>query len=162
MYNIGEYVVTVTNGICEISEEIDKEVEGTVKSYYLLIPENDKSSKLFIPKEIASKRMRKIMDYEEATELIEKFDSIPEVTIHNEKMCEKEYKEAMLSREPEKVAAVAKTIHKRRLERINQGKKTTTIDEKYFKIAFDMLSSELSYSLGCDISDIKQKINELM
>ena len=44
------------------------------------------------------------------------------------------------------------------MERISEGKKSTSNDEKYFNIAEDKLYGELAISLGIDKKEVKEYI----
>ncbi len=48
----------------------------------------------------------------------------------------------------------------RRLERSAQGKKSTAVDEHYFKLAEESLYSELAFAIGRDKSEMKDLIEE--
>ena len=51
-----------------------------------------------------------------------------------------------------------KTIYQRKEERLNQGKKLSATDEKYFKLAQDNLQTELSISLEIPVNEMERYI----
>ena len=53
---------------------------------------------------------------------------------------------------------ILKTIHERRKQRLAAGKKTTSSDEKYFKMAEDSLYGELAISLGMTRDEAKEYV----
>ena len=87
---------------------------------------------LHIPVETAEKRVRKILNKEEAIQ----------------------------SRDPEQLIRVIKNMYHRRKQRTIQGKKTTAVDERYFKIAVHNLHSELAFALGCKEDEIQDMIQK--
>ena len=160
MFQIGDCVVSSTNGICNIEDQVWLDLSGEKRMYFLLIPMKDTSSKLYIPVDSAEKRIRKAMTEDEATKLLASLKVIPELEIKNEKFCEKEYKAAVYSGDPVMLAKVIKTIYLRREKRLSSGKKTTVIDDRYFKTAIHVLHSELAYALGSEEDAVEGKIIE--
>lgn len=155
MLQVGDYVVSSANGICKIEEEVEQEWSGAKKSYFMLIPIKEKSARLYIPKETAGERIRKAMDYENAKAFIDSLGNVEELQIENEKSCEKEYKEALYSRQPERIAGAIKTMYLRTKRRNEKGMKSTAVDERYFKTAVHLLHSELAYALGCEEQEVE-------
>ena len=47
MFNVGDFVLNATNGICEIVDEVDLDMSGNkqIKSYFLLVPVGEQSAK---------------------------------------------------------------------------------------------------------------------
>lgn len=87
---------------------------------------------------------------------------IDEKDIQNEKMREQEYKEAILSGSNKKIAAILKLIYIRKQERAEQGKKLSSTDERYFKLAEYMLFSELSFVLNVPREHMEQYIADMI
>lgn len=160
MLQIGDYVVSSSNGICKIEEETWQDWSGEKTLYFVLIPINEKGSKVYIPVKTAEQRVRKAMTESEAWQLISNLKLLPDIVIENQKFCEKEYKTAIYSGDPVMVARAIKTIYSRMRVRTSSGKKATAIDERYFKTAIHILHSELSYALGCKEDEVESKILE--
>lgn len=160
MLQVGDYVVSSANGICKIEEEVEQNWSGKKKTYFMLLPVKEKGTKLYIPIDTAEQRIRKAMDYDEAEDFIDSLGSVLELKIENDKLRENEYKQAVYSGEPSRIASVIKTIYVRMQKRLVQGKKTTAIDERYLKTAVHMLHSELAYALGCEEEEVEGIIME--
>lgn len=158
MFKIGDYVVNSQNGVCKIEDVIKMNISGASKEYYLLIPQNEQNAKVYIPVDTAAQRIRLAMDREQALNLIRKMKTIEELTIENEKVREKLYKDVLNGRNPVLLVSVIKTLYLRRQERLNEGKKNTTVDEHYFKLAENHLHNELAFALKVS----KQEVNEMI
>ena len=76
----------------------------------------------------------------------------------NDKLREQEYKEAIQSCNPAELIGIIKNLYLRKKERNEQGKKSTVIDERYFKLAEDNLYSELAFAIGRDKSEMRKII----
>lgn len=158
MFKKGDFVVNSNNGICEISEITTMNMSGQNKEYYVLVPIQEKTAKVFVPVDIAEKRIRLAMSKDEAWDLIKGIKSIDEAYVENEKEREKIYKEALASRDPNRLISIIKTLYLRKQKRLEEGKKNTAVDERYFKLAENHLHSELAFSLGVDKSEVSEII----
>lgn len=160
MYKIGDFVININNGICEIKDIVSMNISGSNKDYYLLVPVEEKTAKIYIPVDNATQRIRCTMSEEEVWSLIRGIKDIPEVYIDNEKEREKIYKEALSSLDPKQLISIIKTLYLRRQKRLDEGKKTTAVDERYFKLAEKYLHAEIAYVLGVEKSEVQQIIVE--
>ena len=61
MFEKGDFVVNTNNGICEISDIVTMNMSGVEKEYYILIPIEEKTAKVYLPVDIAEKRIRLTM-----------------------------------------------------------------------------------------------------
>ena len=68
------------------------------------------------------------------------------------------YKQAIQSNNPEQLIGIIKLIYQRKKTRQEQGKKTTTVDGRYFNLAENLLYSELELVLQKDKDEIYQMI----
>ncbi len=160
MYQKGDYVVKIPEGICRIEDVMQLDIYDTDKEYYMLVPISEKSSKIYIPTDNAEGRIRKVISKEEALKFIKSIPEIDAKDIPNEKMREQEYKTSILSCNNEKIVSIIKSIYARKQERMEQGKKITTTDDKYFKRAEDVLFSELSFVLNIPKDKMEQFISD--
>lgn len=162
MFEKGNFVINATNGICEITDIVDMEVAGAKKEYYLLIPVEEKNAKVYIVVNGAEHKIRLVMTKDKAMELIKEIPNIQEAWVENEKERERLYKDAIASRDPKRLVAIIKTLYNRRKERTDAGKKSTAVDERYFKLVQNQLHAELAFALGKEKNQIEQIILENM
>lgn len=132
MFEVGDHVVSMANGICEIKDVVEMEMSGSRKEYFLLIPESEANSKVYVPVDSAEKRIRKAMDKKSALSVIEQISDMEELIITNEKERETRYKEAVRSCDPKLLVGIIKNMYIRKQQRLAEGKKCTAMDEKYF------------------------------
>ena len=154
MFKKGDFVVNTNNGICEIKDVVTMNMSGTDKEYYLLIPINEQTAKVYVPVDLSTQRIRLAMNKDEALSLIESIPDIHETYIENEKERERTYKEALNSRDPKRLVGIIKTLYLRSQKRLDAGKKNTAVDDRYFKLAENHLHNELAFALEIDKSEI--------
>ena len=158
MFKKGDFVVNTNNGICEIKDVVTMNMSGTDKEYYLLVPINEQTAKVYVPVDLSTQRIRLAMNKDEALSLIESIPDIHETYIENEKERERTYKEALNSRDPKRLVGIIKTLYLRRQKRLDAGKKNTAVDDRYFKLAENHLHNELAFALEIDKSEILELI----
>ena len=156
MFEIGDYVLNATNGICKISEIVELDMSGDkqLKSYFLLRPVEEENDRVYIPVDNADKRIRKVITQDEAKAVL---DRIPEIEER-----ETRYKEAVRSCEPDSVISLLKCLHIRNEQRAQAGKKATSVDERYGKMAEHNLNAELAFVLEKDKQEIKDIIHDML
>lgn len=162
MYEIGSYVVKANNGVCRIEDILHLDLPGTDRNrlYYLLIPLENKNSKLYVPTDTAEQNLRRTLSEEEAWTVIRSIPATEAAWIANDKLREQAYKEALHSCDPTALVSIIKNLYLRKKQRTEQGKKSTATDERYFKLAEDHLYAELAFALGKDKSEMRQIITD--
>ena len=149
MFEKGDYVAYGTKGVCQVEEITELAMKGTAegKLYYVLRPCFQKGSTLFTPVDNEKTIIRSVMSRDEAAALVDGIAGIEALLEKNDKEREKQYKEAIRSCDPRQWIRIIKTSYLRGQERIAQGKKATTVDERYFHAAEEQLYEELSIAL---------------
>lgn len=160
MFNIGDTVVC-SNGVCTI-EKIGP-LTGMGKSaadrtYYTLRPCFDNAATIYVPVDGDDNALRFALGKSEVKKLMKEIDDLDQINISDEKKRELEYKNAVNSKDPRKLIRIIKTMYYRRKARIESGKKSTAIDERYFRIAENRLYEEVALALGKDRDEVKEYI----
>ena len=162
MFDVGEYVVFGSDGVCEVESIGPLDMEGISKEtiYYTLIPVGKTGNgKIYAPVNGKRTTIRRIIDKEGADRLIDDIKNIGKLTITDEKKREERYKEVIHNCDLREVIQLMKEIRARKEMRDAIGKKLTALDERYFGIAENCLYSELSFPLEMDKTQIKDYIS---
>lgn len=162
MFRVGDYVVYGNTGICRIEDitHLDNGVGDSDKLYYVLVPDDGRGGKSFLPVDNTKVVLRAVITKEEALELIDRIPRIEKIGVGNDKQREEKYKELAKQCDCESWVTIIKTIYVRRQERIAQGKKITATDDKYCRIAEDSLYSELGFAIGKNKDEMEAFIRE--
>ena len=126
----------------------------------MLAPYGDGKGKIYAPTDNEKVTMRKVITKTEAEQLIKEMPAIEELWVTDEKMRELKYKEALKTCDYRAWISIIKTLYCRKQQRISQGKKITSLDERYLKAAENELYSELSLTLGIPKNEMERYINE--
>ncbi len=164
MFEKGGYIVYGTTGVCVVEDITSPDIKGVAgnRLYYVLSPCFQKGNRIFTPVDNEKVTLRAVMSREEAAALIDRIPEIEELWETDDKQREKHYKEAIRSCDPQEWIRIIKTSYLRQEERRAQGKKATTVDERYFRSAEDHLYSELAVSLEMPREEVKSYIQGRM
>lgn len=160
MFEKGDYVVYGTKGVCRVEEITEPDMKGTAagRLYYVLRPCFQKGSTIFTPVDNEKTVMRAVMSRTEADALVDGLSGIEALQESSDKEREKQYREAIRSTDPRQWVRIIKTSYLRGQERRAQGKKVTTVDERYLHAAEEQLHEELSIALGVPKEEIREYI----
>ena len=161
-FQIGDLVVKPVTGVCRVEDFLELKLTPSEKTkpYYLLIPLGSETGKLYLPADHAEEHLRKAMTETEALALIAAIPEIEEIAIHDEHFGEQKYKEAVKSSDPVQLIRIIKLTYLRNKKRTDQGKKISSVDERYFKMAESNLYTELELALNKGRDEIHQMIAE--
>ena len=160
MFKKGEYVIYSNVGVCQIIDISTLNMHGAPKDklYYILQPVNQNKSKVFTPVDNKKVVIRNLISKQDVEVLISDIPNIKALSIKDEKLREQTYKDCIKSCQCRQLLSLIKTIYQRKEERSNKGKKLSSTDEKYFKLAQDNLNTELSISLQMPLDEMESYI----
>ncbi len=160
MFQVGDFVVNASNGVCRIEDVVTMEMPGGrgAKECFLVVPLGGNAAKMYVPVENKKNQIRSIMSKKQAGDLLDDITSIHEAWIESDKLREKTYKEAIYSCDPRQLVSILHTMYNRGQARQAEGKKITTIDERYFRIAEKNLLEELAFVLDLEPEQVRTMI----
>jgi len=158
----GSYVLCGGHGVCRIEAITGMNLLGEKKErlYYVLSQVYTCGSRLYIPVDNQKILMRPLLTKEEVDKLIGKIPEIEELWISNEKEREQAYKAALQTCDCEEAIKIMKTLYLRKKLRLENGKKVTAIDMKYFHLAEELLYGELAVVLSIEKDKVESYITE--
>ncbi len=160
MFQEKEMIIYGNHGICEVEHvgKLNMPMIDPDRLYYTLQPCKEKASLIYAPVENNKTTMRKTMTKEEAKELLKQVPQLDTIWIANDRERESCYKEAIKSCNCHELIRIIKTLYLRKRKRMEDGKKPTAIDERYFHQAEEQLYGELSFVLKLDKNEIEKQI----
>lgn len=160
MFEVGDYVVHGNSGVCKVEDVQTMDGIGNQKrTYYTLIPIYSSGSKLFVPTDSKKVVTRAVMSKSEAEELLKEWEQIETLWVENDKKREEVYKEALRSCDCREWAKLIKTSHQRNQERIQSGKKVTSNDERYLRMAEEHLFGELAIPFEMSRDEVEDYVS---
>lgn len=162
MFQEGDYVVCGNNGICVVENVTTLNMTNISKDslYYILKPVYSESSKVYIPVNNHKAVIRPALTEKEVHDLIARIPSLELIWVENEKQREHTYKECMRNNNCEDFVRIIKTLYLRKKDRQLKGQKVIGLDDRYLKMAEDLLYGELAVALGIEKKDVQAYITE--
>ena len=162
MFEIGDFIVYGNSGVCRVEKVgyLDTSMVSQKKLYYTLNPYYTSGNTIFTPVDNQKVIMRPVMKKEEAERLIREIPEIESLWIPDEKKREFEYKQAFGKCDCRELVKIIKTIYIHKKHRIAEGKKVTSVDERYFNMAENNLYGELAIPLGMDKEKVREFVTE--
>ena len=160
MFQVDEIIVYGKQGVCKIvaKGKLDMSMIDKNKEYYTLVPCKEKKSVIYAPVENNKTVMRHVLTPEEVNSLLKEIPTLKEIRVENERERESCYKEILGSCNCRELIRILKTLYLRKQSRIENGKKITAVDERYFYLAEEQLYGELSFVLGKTKDEILKEI----
>lgn len=162
MYKIGELIIYGKDGVCKVEDIGTPNITGINKEkvYYTLKPIYQ-DGKIFTPVD-TSVFMRAIITHDELQQLIEFIPSIEETQCNekNSRVLQDYYKEFLKTHECSDLLTIMKSAYDKKTDAINNGKKFGQIDEKFMKIAEDLIHDEFAVVLGIPRNEVATYIEE--
>lgn len=164
MFKVNDYVMHGGNGVCQIVKIGGIDLYGANKDrlYYTLMPVFGRGSMIYTPMDSEKTVIRALISKNEAMGLLESFTKAECIQVTDEKLRENAYKEAIKSYECDKWLGLIKTIYMRKEERENNGKKITSLDERYLKLAKEYLFGELSIVLETEKDKLEKRMSLIL
>jgi CarD family transcriptional regulator len=150
MFKINDYVV-YKKEVCKIVD-IKKMND---REYYILIPINDNTLKNYVPKD--SNLLRNLITKQELKNIIAEMKDITPI-ITNDKLMENEYRTLLKNGTHQDLIKIIKTTYLRNQNRLDQNKKISGTDDKYFNLAEKYLYTEFSVVLNKTLEETKEYI----
>lgn len=160
MFRVGEMIVYGKHGVCKVVArgKLDMPMIDKSKEYYTLLPCKEKAAVVYAPVENNKTIMRYVLTPEAVNNLLKEVPALEEIRVENERERENCYKETLSSCDCRELIRILKTLYLRKQSRLENGKKITAVDERYFHLAEEQLYGELSFVLGKTKDEILEEI----
>lgn len=162
MFHKGDYIVYGISGPCLVADVTRLSMPGCdgKRKYYVLRPVNSSKSTIYSPVDNDKVIIRQIITREEAEDLLQEIPGIKQIHVENEKLREEQYKEIMKNSDLHDCIGLIKTLYHKRQVRLDQGRKFTSVDERYLREALDTLTSELAIALDMDNQEAERTFQD--
>ncbi|MEE8886617.1 MAG: CarD family transcriptional regulator [Eubacteriales bacterium] len=164
MYKKGEYIVYGSSGPCLVTDITRLDMPGCdrKRKYYVLRPVISNRSTIYCPVDNQKVKTRDVMGPSEAKEMLSDIADMPSMKIDNEKKREDQYREVLRNTNFRDWISMLKMLVLRRQIRADEGRKFTSVDERYLREVGDIATCELSIALGEDRNKVHDKLVDLI
>jgi CarD family transcriptional regulator len=164
MYQVGERIIYGSNGVCVIDEikMIEVPHTGEEKAYYIIKPIYQEC-KISVPTD-TKMFMRPIISAEEARTLVENIPNVDAQPYYNTALRQLQdyYEKKISSHSCEDLIELTVSLHRKKIQVLQQKRKFGAIDERYMKRAEELLFGELSVVLDMPKAEVREMISKQM
>ncbi len=164
MYQCGDQVLYGAHGVCRVLESETRTVDRKKVEYYALEPVDQPGARYYIPigNPAAVAKLRPLLSKEALDTLIHSEAVSADAWINDENQRKQRYRELICSGDREQLLRMVCTLHRRKKEMIQAGRKLHLCDENFLRDAQKLLSSEFSTVLNIRQDEVGEYIqNEL-
>lgn len=155
MYKINDYIV-YKHDVCKIKNIKKNEINND--TYYVISPIDEESLIINTPIDNRMGYIRNLISLNEAKKLIDNIPNVELIDDFTEKNIENIYKNLINIGGHNELIKIIKTTYIRNNKRINEKKKISEKDDKYFNLAEKYLYNELSIVFEMSFDEIKNYI----
>jgi len=159
--NIDDAVIHIPEGVCRVTDVIEREIEGFgTREYYVLVPVYDAGTKIFVPTDADSGKIRPVIDADTALSLIDSLPTAESVWVVNDKARQLRFSEILSHCDHKEMISLMRTLKNKSEETRDSGKKFHSADERAFREVKRILFGEFGFVLGITPKEVPGFIEE--
>jgi CarD family transcriptional regulator len=162
MYKIGELVVYSEHGVCKIDNISEKTYGGKTRTYYELHPIDNVDLIINIPVDNKKVVIEKVLEEDEAKQIIQSFVEPGLDWISDVKQRNKEYQNLVKTGDRVNISRLVNTLIRKKHEVALDKKQLGEQDKRLLTKAKHLLFEELAVSLNKSYEEIEYKVRSLM
>ncbi len=159
MFNIGDVVIYSMHGLSRIDDICEKTISNVTKKYYVLHPLDQASLTISAPVDSNKVVIQKMLDEEEAKEILQSFQQPGASWIENSKQRYTQYQHIVSTGERKEIAKITNTLMRKDLELHLENKKLYDQDRRLLDPVQTLLFKELAMSLDTTFEKISEQVN---
>lgn len=162
MFERDEYVFYESGGICQIADIRVAPLESMPadRTYYIMKPLHDPNSVVYIPVDSDKVFLRRLLNREEAEELLNRIPTVDAIDEPNAKLLRAKYTEAMRTHDPVEWVRVIKTVYRRANAQASRSQRISETERNFAENAKRYLHTELALALGLNEAEMERHISE--
>ena len=156
MFNINDYVVYKTNGVCQITGIKTETFGNETKDYYILTTVYGNPSNVYVPvdNEALVSKMKRIISVEKIHDIIDKSADKNVDWIDNDRDRNEAYTAMVAEGEPSLLFSLVKTLYNHKKEVEDAGRKFRANDKRIMDSAEKILHQEFAMALDIDPEEV--------
>ncbi|ULT57034.1 CarD family transcriptional regulator [Neobacillus drentensis] len=162
MFNVGDMVIYSIHGLSRIDDICEKTISNVTKTYYVLHPLDQTNLIISAPIDSDKVVMQKLLDPDEAKEILLSFQQPEAGWIENPKHRYRQYQDIIRTGHRREIAKITRTLMRKDMELHLEHKKLHEQDRKILDPIQNLLFKELAMSLDTTFDKIVEQVNSLI
>jgi CarD family transcriptional regulator len=162
MFDIGDVIIYSEHGLCQIDDICEKTFFDVTRTYYVLHPLGQGSLEINTPVDNDKVVMLKMMNEEEAKEILQLFKQPGMDWIEDGKQRNMIYQRLVQSGNRKEIAKIANTLMRKNNEYKMNHKRIYDQDRKLLQMIQNILFKEIALCLDSSFEVIVDKVNKMI
>lgn len=162
MFNIGDVIIYSAHGLSQIDDICEKTFSNVTRTYYVLHPLGQSNLTISTPIENDKVVMIKMMNREEAKEILQSFQQPGIHWVSNPRERIIKYKNVVKSGDQREIAKLANTLMRQNIELKINNKKLYEQDRRLLDTIQNILFKELAMSLDTSFEKIVEQVSNMI
>lgn len=161
MYKIGDFIIYGSTGVCQVTDIEVMDQTGSERKRYYVIKPLYQGGVIYTPVDNEKVFMRPIISSGEVEQLIDLIPSIKAEAFHCRESNQliKHYEKILKSHDCENLIELTMSIGAKKQFMKEQNRKIGAVDEKYMKLAEDVLFGEMAVALCISKDEVSEYIS---
>ena len=152
---INEAIIHVPEGVCRVTDLIERNISGIgTKKYYVLTPVYESGTKIYVPADLDSSKVRPVVGESEVFELIDSLPSAESVWLDNDKKRQESFTQILSRCDRREMICLLSTLRQKSIEKKKLGKKFHSSDERVLRETQRILFGEFGFILGISPKEV--------
>jgi len=161
MLKVNDMVIYDYSGVYKIIDICSKNFSPVGEQmYYAMVPVFENNNVVYRPMDNKKVNMRRLIDESEAKKLLEIKNYFENIWIENDRERQLSFSDILKSNDLKRCINLYITLHLKRIEKKDEGKKMHISDEKVFIVVEKLILQEISIVLNIDLNSVKDLIFE--
>ncbi len=164
MYCVGDMVVYGIHGVCTITAEEQRRVDGKTLHYLILEPLNVAGARYMVPthNEKALSKLRKMMNRSQLLELLHSEAVRHDSWIDDENLRKQCYRKLISGNDTVELLKMVRSLHSHKQKMLAEGRKFHLCDENFLRDAQHLLELEFAAILEIPREKVSEFVLEQM
>ncbi|RDW16100.1 CarD family transcriptional regulator [Oceanobacillus arenosus] len=158
MFDIGDQIIYSVHGLCKIDDICEKTFGNKTRNYYVLHPLDDLRLTINVPVNSDQAVMLKVMEKEEAEEILQSFLQPGITWIEDPRQRNKEYSSLINTGDRKSIVKIANTLIKEQYYASQNKKRLYDQDRNLLTNIQNIMFEELAVSLNTSVGEISQRV----
>ncbi|SES31292.1 CarD family transcriptional regulator [Psychrobacillus sp. OK032] len=162
MFNVGDIIIYSAHGLCKIDDICEKTYGDNTRNYYVLHPLENSKLIINIPVDSEQVVMQKVVERDEAEDILQSFQQPGIEWIENAKQRTKQYNSLVNTGDRKEIAKVANTLMRKKREANKNKEKMYDHDRVLLTSIQNTMFKELALSLNTTYGEISTYVKRMI
>lgn len=152
---INEAVIHIPEGVCRVTDLIERNLSGIgSRKYYVLTPVYDRGTKIYVPADADSAKLRPLIGVGDVLALIDSIPFAESVWQENDKKRHESFNQILARCDHGEMVCLLSTLRVKAAEKKKLGKKFHSADERVLRETQRLLYGEFGFVLGISPKEV--------